>query len=65
MEINNALQQSTNSIRQAIGMANLRRSMHQDSQMVSTLISDMQSAQAKIMENSVAPHKGGSIDVRV
>ena len=65
MEINNMLQQNINSIRQAIGISNLKKAMHQDASAVAKLLQGMQQASAKIMENSVTPNKGGNIDVRV
>ena len=65
MEINNMLQQSTESIRQAIGITNLKKAMHQDASTVANLLKGMQQASAKLMENSVTPGKGGNIDIRV
>ena len=65
MEINNMLQANTYSIRQALGIANLRKAMNQDAQSVASLLDGMQAAQAKIMENSVTPHKGSNVDIRL
>jgi len=45
------------SLKQAIGMANLQRSMNRDAQSMDALL--------KGMEKSVTPHKGGSIDLKV
>ena len=63
MEINNMLQQNINSIRQAIGMSNLKKAMHQDASAVAKLLQGMQQASAKL-ENSVTPSKGTNIDIR-
>lgn len=65
MNISSAIQQNTYSIRQAIGMANLKKAMNQDAQTVATLIHDMQAINAKIMENSVTPHRGSNIDINI
>lgn len=53
------------SVKQAIGMVNLRRAMNQDAESVATLIKGMQEISAKTLEISVSPHKGGNIDIRV
>lgn len=45
------------SLKQAIGMANLQRAMKQDVQSMDSVM--------KAMEQSVTPHKGGSIDLKV
>jgi hypothetical protein len=45
------------SLKQAIGVANLQRAMKQDAQSMETI--------TKMMEQSVAPHKGGAIDLKV
>jgi hypothetical protein len=65
MEINNALEQNIGSIRQAIGISVLRKSMNQDTQTMAALLQGMQSANGKIMENTVTPYKGGNIDIRI
>ena len=65
MEINNSLQQSTSSIRQALGIATLKKSLHQDAQSLDALLQGLQAASTKTMESSVTPYKGGNIDVRV
>jgi|LSQX01.2.fsa_nt_gb hypothetical protein len=65
MEINNALQHNIGSIRQAIGIATLKKNLSQDAQSMSALLQGFQSTNARIMESSVSPHKGGSIDIRV
>lgn len=65
MEINNMLQANITSIRQAMGMVNLRKAMNQDAQSVTMLMEGMQAANAKIMESSITPHKGSNIDLRV
>jgi hypothetical protein len=65
MEITDMLQMNISSLQQAIGMASLRKALSQDAQSVATLMEGLQAANAKIMESSVTPYKGGSIDVRV
>lgn len=65
MEINNTMQQSLSSIRRSIGMEALKKSLAQDMQSMSALLQGFQAANAKVMESSVTPHKGGNIDVRV
>lgn len=45
------------SLKQAIGMANMQRAMKQDAQSMESIV--------KTMEQSVTPHKGGSIDLKV
>ncbi len=65
MEINNIMQNDITGIRQAIGVSLLKKSMNQDAQSMSALLEGMQAANVKTLENSVTPHKGGSIDVRV
>lgn len=65
MEINNSMQQSISSIQQAIGIATLKKSLGQDAQTMAALLQGFQSTNAKIMENSVTPYKGGTIDIRV
>ncbi|WP_010248100.1 putative motility protein [Acetivibrio cellulolyticus] len=57
--------ESLNSVRQAIDIATLRKSMNQDAQTVGTLINNMQEVNSKVLEHSVTPHKGSSIDVSV
>ncbi|HEX2944389.1 MAG TPA: putative motility protein [Clostridia bacterium] len=65
MEINNSMQQSISSIHQAIGIATLKKSLSQDTQSMAALLQGFQNTNAKIMENSVTPYKGGTIDIRV
>lgn len=45
------------SLKQAIGMANMQKAMKQDAQSMDTVV--------RMMEQSVTPHKGGSIDLKV
>ncbi len=65
MEIGNASTEALQSVQQAINMTMMRKSMNKDAQTVATLLDGMQAANTRIMEQSVTPHKGGSIDVRV
>lgn len=63
MEISNLMQANLYSLRQAVGMATLQKSMNQDAMSVATLLQDMQAATAKTMEMSVNPHIGSNIDM--
>lgn len=65
MDISSIPIESLNSVKQALNIATLRKSMNQDAQTVGTLLSDMKDTNSKILEHSVTPHKGGSIDVSV
>lgn len=65
MEINNTLQNNIASIRQAISMSVLNKSMNQDAQSVAALLKGMPAVNTNAMESSVTPYKGGNIDVRV
>lgn len=65
MEITNAQVQSISSIRRAIGIETLKRSLNQDAQSMTVLLRGFQATNAKVMESSVTPHKGGNIDIRV
>jgi Xaa-Pro aminopeptidase len=53
------------SVKQALGMANLRRAMNQDAQSVAALMQSMQETSAKAMELSVTPHLGSNFDVSI
>lgn len=53
------------SVRQAIGIANIRTAMKQDAQSVAYIVKSLQEMNAKVMEMSVTPHKGSNIDLRV
>jgi hypothetical protein len=65
MEINDMMLQNISSIRHTINLSNLKKAMNQDAQTMAALLDGMQTANAKIVESSVLPHKGGSIDVRI
>ncbi|MCX7922995.1 MAG: putative motility protein [Clostridia bacterium] len=65
MEISSMVQQYNYSIKQALGVANLRKAMNQDAQTVASLLNDMKVATAKTMEHSVKPNLGSNIDIRV
>jgi hypothetical protein len=54
-----------NSLRQALGMAVLRKSMNQDASAVNTLLKDMQAVNSKTMEQSITPYKGTQIDIKI
>jgi hypothetical protein len=64
MNIGSMFNESIGSLRTAINMTNLRKAMHQDAQTMAVLLNDMQTANARIMEQSVTPHKGGNVDAR-
>ncbi len=65
MEINRAMVQNISSIRHAISIATLKKTLSQDAQSMNALLQGFQNTNAKIMESSITPHKGGSVDVRV
>ena len=56
---------SLQSVRQALGMANLRRAMNQDAESMASMIKSMQEISAKTLEISAAPHKGRNIDISI
>ena len=49
--------QGLTSIKQALGMANLQKAMSQDAQSMDALV--------KMMEQSVTPHKGQNVDIKL
>jgi len=53
------------SLKQALSIAALRKSMNQDASTVTTLLKDMEAATAKTLEHSVTPHIGSNIDVKI
>ncbi len=65
MEINNYMQQNISYIRHALSIATLKKTLSQDAQSMSALLQGFRDTNARIMENSVTPHKGGSIDIRL
>ncbi len=65
MEITNAQVQSISSIRRAIGIETMKKSLSQDAQSMNALLQGFHAANAKTMESSVTPYKGGNIDIRV
>lgn len=52
------------SVRQALGIANMRAAMNQDAQSVASIIKSLEETSAKAMEMSVTPHIGSNIDLR-
>lgn len=56
---------SLQSVRQALGIASLRKAMNQDAQSVASILKGIEEVSAKTMEMSVTPHKGGNIDISV
>lgn len=65
MEISSFSAQNLFSLRQALDIASIRNAMGQDAVTVDKLLDGMEAANAEILESSVQPHKGGSIDIRV
>jgi len=65
MDISDASLESLTSLRQAMSMTIMRKSMGKDAQTISTLLKSMQSSNANIIEQSVTPHKGGNLDIKV
>jgi len=57
------IQANIYSIRQAIGMATMQKAMNQDAAGIEMLTQNMNEMNRKIMENSVSPHLGGTIDI--
>jgi len=53
------------SVRQALGMANMRTAMNQDAQSVAFIMESLQETTAKALEMSVTPHKGGNVDISI
>lgn len=64
-DINNIMTENISSVQSAISTTVLRKTMSQDAQSVSALLQGMEQANAKVMEASITPHKGGSIDTSV
>lgn len=65
MEINDMMQSDIASLRQALGISILRKSVNQDAQSVAALLEGMPAVNSNTLERSVTPYKGASIDVRV
>lgn len=65
MGIGSIGQESIYSLKQALNITTMRKSMNQDAQTVASLLQGMESTNAKVMESSVTTHKGGNIDLRV
>jgi hypothetical protein len=57
MRISNFQIQNLTSVKQALGMANLQKAMSQDQQSVDAVV--------KMMEQSVNPHLGQNIDLKL
>lgn len=63
MEINNQIQANTNSVRQALNVAVLRKTMSKDAQTATKLLEGMEASAAKIQQ-STSGHIGTRLDVR-
>lgn len=64
MEISSMNAQYVYSLKQALGMANMRRAMNQDAQGVKNLMKSMEATNRAIAK-AAEPHKGGSVDIKV
>lgn len=64
MDITSVMQDNIASIRNAIDMTLLRKSMHHDSETVNDLLQNMLETSIS-MEQSVTPYKGSRIDIRI
>lgn len=65
MEINRAMAQNIGRIRYALGIEAIKKSLSQDARSMNALLHGFRTTNAKIAENSVTPHKGGTIDVKI
>ncbi|HYF83207.1 MAG TPA: putative motility protein [Clostridia bacterium] len=52
------------SVRQALGIANMRTALKQDAESVAYIMKSLQETSAKTLEMSVTPHIGGNIDLK-
>jgi hypothetical protein len=57
--------QYISSARHALAIAALRKNLGQDAQTMHALLQGFRDTNARVMESSVTPHKGGNIDIRV
>lgn len=53
------------SLKQALGMATLQKSMNRDASSVSNLLKTMEKTNQKTMEMSINPSVGGNIDIKL
>ncbi|NLH96498.1 MAG: hypothetical protein GX477_04065 [Clostridiaceae bacterium] len=65
MSVNGMMVQNISSIRHTLAIATLRKNLGHDVQTMSALLRGFRAVNAKMMENSVTPHKGGNIDIRI
>lgn len=63
MEINKMMTENLASVQSTLSTVILKKSMNQDSQAVAIMLDGMEKANAKTLEASVTPHKGGKIDI--
>jgi Xaa-Pro aminopeptidase len=54
---------SLQSVRQALGIANMRTAMKQDAESVAYIMKSLQESNAKTLEMYITPHIGGNIDL--
>ena len=65
MNIGSIGAQSLYSLKQALGMATMRKAMNQDAQAVGNLLKGMEESNPKALQRVVEPHKGGNVDIKV
>jgi hypothetical protein len=64
MDISSATQHQISSVRQALSMSTLQKSMGQDGATVNKLIEGMEET-TKAVQTAAEPYKGNNIDVKV
>lgn len=65
MDMSTISQMNLASLRNALGMSILQKSMGRDQQTVDLLVQGMQDMNRQALENSVQPHLGSFIDLTV
>ncbi|RKD32342.1 YjfB family protein [Thermohalobacter berrensis] len=65
MKISSYMSQNIYSLKQALGMATLRKAMNQDAQSVANIMKSVENINKTEIERSVNPHVGGNIDIKV
>lgn len=65
MEVSSALANNANSVRQAVSLAMMRKTMGLDANVVSELLPEVAATVSNSLERSVNPDVGGNIDVSV
>lgn len=57
--------ESLSSLKSALGMSMMQKTMNKDAQGMAILMQGMEETNTKIMEQSVTPHKGGNVDIKI